>query len=156
MSEENYEPFASLESVHHADDDYDMDDESQWLAWPSSSNNRSLADTMVETLESNTFSDISHQELPVSASSVFKTVAGSPVQLQADALTFAMISGNIKKRSTYWQLTTMTTILPRRCHYILRLLTWMNRKPAALSFSRFVLGLLPGSSTRGALQFWTS
>lgn len=61
------------------------------------SNRPSLGDSMSATLESNAFTEISHQELPMSASSIVKTVQKSPEQLHVDAFAFAIMSGNEEK-----------------------------------------------------------
>ncbi len=64
-------------------DAYDMEDDVKWPAWPDDPNRPGFQERMAESLGSNSFTDISSQELPLSASAIVQAVQRSPGELKA-------------------------------------------------------------------------
>lgn len=85
-----YEPIPDPPSV--PTEPYDMDDEASWPQW--GANSTTLSGRMAESLSETDFTSITSQELPMSTSAIIRSVQRSPEQLEADALSFAIIAGN--------------------------------------------------------------
>ena len=71
-----------------------LDDEGSWPAWPRSHNLKGYTEKLSDSLESNAFSSVKVVDLPIAADHVSRAARHSPKELLEEALGFSIMSRN--------------------------------------------------------------
>lgn len=100
----NYEALPDDRPQVSHDEPYDIEDDTTWQAWPDDLKRPTLQEAMAATLASGSFTEISPQELPMSASVISQAAQSSPEQLEADAFAFAIMAGNLEKLHEFFDI----------------------------------------------------
>ncbi|KAK6080899.1 hypothetical protein SCUP234_04997 [Seiridium cupressi] len=74
--------------------EFDINDSDRWPQWNEHALQANLVDRLQHGLESNSFSDIHVEDLPLSATQVAVAASRSPSELQAEAVGFAIMAQN--------------------------------------------------------------
>lgn len=124
-----------------------LDDEETWPKWPSSATSREYTEKLSDSLESNDFSSVEVDKLPIAVDHVARAVRHSPKELFEEALGFSIMSRNsnlvydlLEKYEIEYQ-NDIDTLYPfhlavtyldgsKTCCYILAILE--NRYPRSL------------------------
>jgi hypothetical protein len=77
-------------------DNIDLDDEESWIKWPTRWYSTQFAEKLRYGLESNDFSNVKVNDLPIAVTQIFRAVQRSPNELLEEAFGFSIISGNIE------------------------------------------------------------
>ena len=75
-------------------EDFKLDDEESWPAWHSSCYSRKYTERLSDTLESNDFSNIRVDDLPIAVDQIATAARRSPDELLEEALGFSIMSRN--------------------------------------------------------------
>lgn len=73
-----------------------LDDEENWPTWPSSAASSEYTEKLSDSLESNNFSSVKIDKLPIAVDHLAKAVHHSPKELFEEALGFSIMSGNLE------------------------------------------------------------
>lgn len=73
-----------------------LDDEENWPTWPSSAASREYTEKLSDSFESNDFSSVKIDKLPIAVDHVARAVRHSPKELFEEALGFSIMSRNIE------------------------------------------------------------
>lgn len=76
-----------------------LDDEENWPTWPSSAASSEYTEKLSDSLESNDFSSVKIDKLPIGVDYVARAVRHSPKELFEEALGFSIMSRNIELTS---------------------------------------------------------
>ena len=78
-----------------ATENFDLNDQETWPTWPGSHDSREFIEKISNSLESNDFSSIKPDELPIAVDQVAKAARSSPEELLKETLGFSIMSRNI-------------------------------------------------------------
>ena len=73
----------------------DLDDEENWPTWPRSTNSEGYTEKLSENLESNDFSSVKVDDLPIAVDHIARAARSSPAELLEEALGFSIMSRNV-------------------------------------------------------------
>ena len=73
---------------------FNLDDEKLWPPWPRSTNMEGYTEKLSENLESNEFSSVKIDDLPIAVDQIARAVRNSPGELLEEALGFSIMSRN--------------------------------------------------------------
>ena len=80
---------------HSPTDNLILDDEENWPTWPSSAASREYTEKLSDSFESNEFSSVKIDKLPIAVDHVARAVRHSPKELFEEALGFSIMSRNV-------------------------------------------------------------
>ncbi|KAI9891762.1 MAG: hypothetical protein M1814_002512 [Vezdaea aestivalis] len=87
-------PYEEIPSPPNAEGDMDAEDESTWARWSPTSDSQVFETKLQDALETNDFSTIDKQELPLSLQEVARASTRSTTELLKEALRFSVIARN--------------------------------------------------------------
>ena len=76
-------------------ENFNLDDEENWPTWPGSTNLEGYTEKLSDKLESNDFSSIKVDELPIAVDHMARAARSSPAELLEEALGFSIMSRNV-------------------------------------------------------------
>ena len=90
--EEEYDPIPS--PPRSPTENFNLDDEKSWPAWQGSCDSRKYTEKLCDTLESNDFSSIKRDNLPIAVDQIARATRRSSNELLEEALGFSIMSRN--------------------------------------------------------------
>lgn len=73
----------------------DLEDEESWPTWPASYDSKKFTEKLSDGLESNSFSNVGLNDLPIAVDQIVKAARRSPNELLKEALGFSIMSRNV-------------------------------------------------------------
>ena len=95
----HYQPigYVSLPSSPRSPpESFDLNNEQSWPTWPGSSGSKEFTEKLSDSLESNNFSNVRVDDLPIAVNHIVKATRGSRNELLEEALGFSIMSRNIE------------------------------------------------------------
>ena len=77
-------------------ENFNLDDEENWPTWPGSTNLERYTEKLSDNLESNDFSNIKLDELPIAVDHIARAARSSPAELLEEAFGFSIMSRNVE------------------------------------------------------------
>lgn len=76
-----------------------LEDEESWPTWPASHDSKKFTEKLSDGLESNSFSNVKLNDLPIAVDQIVKAARRSPIELLKEALGFSIMSRNVELMS---------------------------------------------------------
>lgn len=77
-------------------ENFNLNDEESWPTWPGSRGSKEFTEQLCESLETNKFSNVKFDDLPIAVDHIARAARGSPAELLIEALGFSIMSRNVK------------------------------------------------------------